>query len=268
MKKYRYSGDLSTIHDIDTLFSVFLPVIDGIFTDEVPELCIDLSNVRFVSPIGAISLLQLLKKLDSSFILKLDPPMNNGNLLSYLSRIDFFNHCPEGVRNSFNDFCNLEQLSSRNRNDTSKILLEIKKLLTEEDVGEVFDATLNILSSHGMQSKFANRIAIIVSELTANVIDHSKGEGFVCIQYYPKTNKVNIGIGDNGIGIVNSLGPHLRKELMGSHSHLEVIKLAFEEGITSIADEERGVGLTDVREKSFLGTKGTSFYLRTHRGIY
>jgi hypothetical protein len=188
-----------------------------------------------------------------------------------MDRIDFFKLCSKNVRNCFEAAYDLNSLSNRYRsNDARKVLLEIKAISNSQDVYDMFDAALNILLSHGMQNIHANKIATIVSGFGDNIIDHSQGQGYGAIQYYPSFNKVLIGIADDGIGIYNSLFPSLgRSDRRRITKESDVIKLAFEGGVSSAGeDTSRGWGLTEVREKSFLNTKGTKFFIRTHQEVY
>ncbi|OZI13054.1 hypothetical protein CEW92_03465 [Bacillaceae bacterium SAS-127] len=261
MEPVKMNGELKTLNQVDKFLTQFAKDLKR--PSNRDELAIDLSNLNFVSPIGAIALLLLFEKISSLYKLKITLPKSQQNLVSYIERINFFKHCPESVKNEFNKEYDIEVLSKRNRNDTRKVLLEITKIEEDDDVDTLFDSTIYILSSHGMRNEELNKIATIVSELATNIIDHSKATGYAAIQYYPKFNKVVIGIADNGVGIVNTM-----KKVIKQGNDLDIIKQAFVGGMTSSLDMERGWGLTDAREYSYFETKSTLFSIRTHKGLY
>ncbi|MEW9576409.1 ATP-binding protein [Bacillus toyonensis] len=258
-----YVGQLKSVYDVSRLLSSYSTVVLNESRKKKVEM--DLSQVTFVSPIGAVSLLLLMNKMVKISKLKVHPPISKEDIVSYMERIDFFKHCNSIIVNQFEEEYDLNALANRHRNNRSKVLLEITPINGENDVHNIFDSSLHILKSHGMKSRNANKIANIISELVTNIVDHSEGMGYGAIQYYPAHNKVLIAIADNGIGIVNSLRKHIPK--MKKLSDLEVIEKAFLQGVSS-KKMKRGLGLTDVREKAYLDTKGASFLMRTHKSIY
>ncbi|MHC0038595.1 ATP-binding protein [Pseudoneobacillus sp. C159] len=260
-----YSGEIKNIFNVDSLLQGFSSVMDIPFGGE--EINVDLSKVTFISPLGAISLLLLLDKLDQSFYVKLTPPVDS--VVSYIERMDFLEHCTEEVYNCFDEHCDLEALSNRQRNDKSNALLEITSVKEAQDVDIVDESTRKILTNHGMKSRDANKITRIVTELVSNILDHSKGNGYTAIQYYPSHDKVQIAIGDNGMGIVNALKPTVLEQKNNKPiTDLEVIQHAFEWRTSSKEETERGIGLFDTRSLAFENVKRTSFFLKTHKEIY
>ncbi|UOY92508.1 hypothetical protein MUG87_19185 [Ectobacillus sp. JY-23] len=264
MKKYSSCANLKRIEDINSLFEPLSFIVNQDI--RLVEIELNLSQVEFISPLGAVSLLLLLDKLNHSK-LKIIPPKEQ--VISYMDRMNFFKNCPAPAKLCFKEYYDLEYYSKRRRNDASNVLLEITPIKAEEDINNIFESILHILCNNGMGSREANRIAVIASELGTNILDHSQGLGFAAIQCYPQRNQVNIGIGDNGIGIVNALKPSLVKQLHHNEfSDLDVIKLAFKERTSSKVDADRGMGLSISREKSFYKTKQTNFYVKTHKGTY
>lgn len=88
-----------------------------------------------------------------------------------------------------------------------------------------------------LESKQAEPIRYIVSELVRNVLEHSQSEfgAILSAQYYKKSNTIRIGIADTGIGI--------KKSINQSHSaptDLEAIRLALTPGITGTTKREGG----------------------------
>jgi anti-sigma regulatory factor (Ser/Thr protein kinase) len=256
-----FEGDLVNIFDLERLFTPYFPTHKG--SPRISQRTVDISNLTFISPLGAVSLLLLLEKLGDFNHLEVLPP--NEMVVSYMDRMNFFQNCSKNIKQSFAKFHDLDALANRNRNDKSKELLEITPIKEKKDIGKIFDATFNILNSNGLSSREVNKVALIVSEFATNILAHSEGIGMAAIQTYPSIKKVVIAIGDNGIGIVRALKPILKSQEV---SDLTVINKAFEKRVSSKQEEERGMGLFTVRKKTFLDTKKASFFIRTHKGTY
>lgn len=110
---------------------------------------------------------------------------------------------------------------------------------------------IKIIKNSGDQSKFItdmipllhlkekNAIVVkyIIGELVRNVLEHSYTENgaIVAAQYYKKTNRVSIGICDNGIGIWKSLNTYWHPK-----NDIEALKLALTPGITGTTYKEGG----------------------------
>lgn len=88
-----------------------------------------------------------------------------------------------------------------------------------------------------LEPKHAEPIRYIMSELIRNVLEHSfsKHGAIVCAQYYPKSNKIRIGIADTGIGIWKSIN-----ESYNPKNDLEAIRMALKPGITGTTRKEGG----------------------------
>lgn len=229
------------------------------------KFILDFTNLSFVSPIGAIALLQLFEEFNEPEICQIKIPESNRKVITYIERINFFNYCPEKLLQEFEELHKISEISQRNRYDQKKALLEITKIANDDDIDVLYESTVNILKSHNMPSKQFSGIANILTELGANILDHSESTGYAAIQYYPKEEKIMIGIADKGIGIVNSVRKTVKDENI---SDLEIIEKAFSDGFTTSRDTERGLGLTEVRDYSHKGVKKTNFKLRTHNGLY
>ncbi|MFA5158448.1 MAG: hypothetical protein WC451_04680 [Patescibacteria group bacterium] len=88
-----------------------------------------------------------------------------------------------------------------------------------------------------LDSRNAETIKYIVSELVRNVLEHSdsKNGAILSAQYHKKSNTIRIGIADTGVGI--------KKTINVSHfagSDLEAIRLALVPGITGTTKREGG----------------------------
>ena len=80
-------------------------------------------------------------------------------------------------------------------------------------------------------------VKYIIGELVRNVLEHSFSESgaIVAAQYYKKTNRVSIGICDNGIGVWKSLNKYWHPK-----NDIDALKLALTPGITGTTRREGG----------------------------
>lgn len=88
-----------------------------------------------------------------------------------------------------------------------------------------------------LESKHAEPIRYIMSELIRNVLEHSlsRDGAIVCAQYYKKSNTIRIGIADTGIGIWKSINQSYKPP-----NDLEAIRMALTPGITGTTTKEGG----------------------------
>jgi len=80
-------------------------------------------------------------------------------------------------------------------------------------------------------------IKYIVGELIRNVLEHAQAKhgAIVAAQYFPKSNRISIGICDTGIGIWRSM-----HETWQPKNDIEAIKMALTPGITGTTRREGG----------------------------
>lgn len=82
-------------------------------------------------------------------------------------------------------------------------------------------------------------IKYVIGELIKNTLEHSLSQGgaLVAAQYYPKSNRISIGICDQGIGIWNSMNT-----VWHPRTDIDAIKLALMPGISGTTSREGGTG--------------------------
>lgn len=231
------------------------------------KITIEFRTLNFISPLGAISLLLAIEKLNEIYKENLNINTNdiNSNILSYLERINFFKFIPSDVKKIFKVTTDLELLENRNRNDTRKNLLEITPIKSLEDLNFICDRIFDICS-HLPNNKICINIINIITELADNVITHSEGEGYVTVQYYPSNKIIKIAIADNGVGIVQKFKSHGHV----GDNELEILKEAFKEGSSTDSTTKRGLGLQTMLDNSFKSEymKTTKLLLKTGSNIY
>lgn len=180
------------------------------------ELVIDFKNFKFITPSG----LALLSSIVHNKEVKILNPTN----INYMQRANFF------------ILHEIELPESFKRHDATSNMLEVTKIQSDSDPS-LIDGKLNkILHSH-LHDKESLILSILLTtyEMTDNILEHSKGNafeleernlenpGFISAQYYTDDNKIQIGISDLGIGIVDSM-----QNAYPDLSRQEILQKAFE----------------------------------------
>jgi len=224
------------------------------------DIDLDATKVRFVDPFGLTlagsSFHQVLRHGRVVRIRGLNP-----ELRGYLTRMNLF----EGVK--FVDGAP-SQAGRHNRADS---LVELTHL---QEPGEVDAASYRLaqalvgkitagdndspdeMTGFRPSERLMEPVQYALSELLENALTHAKAHGFqgACVsvagQYYPKSDRVQLSVADNGCGFLSSLRDHpsLRRE-----THQEAILLGLRPRVScnrdlGLFDEtvNEGVGLTTV----------------------
>ncbi|MDD5103939.1 MAG: hypothetical protein PHX93_06125 [Candidatus Peribacteraceae bacterium] len=107
---------------------------------------------------------------------------------------------------------------------------------TEKELSELLENIIPIfhLSEYPEQ---ADTMRYIIDEVTRNVIEHAglDTNALVCVQYYPRSKKIRIGIADTGLGLRATLSRHHHIS-----SHLHAIQQALWPGITGTTSKPGG----------------------------
>lgn len=175
----------------------------------------------------------------------------NSEASSYMQKMDFFNHCGIKLQKNLIDkspetFVKFNRIGSGGSTDSGKIANEIASCLAPEQANETDPDKTNFFDS----------IEYCVSELMLNVVQHSRGVGFIGAQSYPEKNITQIAITDCGIGVrdsfIQNYSPHTRR----MKDDLEALSIALQAGVSSQSHisspwgggcENAGVGLTILR---------------------
>lgn len=168
--------------------------------------------------------------------------MNFFNLTSHVDRNESF------VRNNpHGRFVEIQKIENSYRFSADRISSEIAACIAPEQAEEIDPD----------KSGFHDGIEYFVSELILNVIQHSKGTGFIGAQYYNKWDETQIAIADIGIGLRNSFIENESPFARDIHNDRDAIDIALKNRVSSKthrkdpltgATENRGVGLTFLRE--------------------
>ncbi len=126
---------------------------------------------------------------------------SKGWTFNYLQRINFFEACGISLPENFTRrpadgrFMECLHIGTNGRIDADAISSEIADCLFPELSDETDPSLTGIYDC----------IEYSVSELVLNVIQHSRGSGFVAAQFYPSKGVTQVTIADSGIGIKESL---------------------------------------------------------------
>lgn len=203
---------------------------------------IDLSEYYFIHPWPVIWI--LIKLIDKPG-LKIIFPENN-DTLSYLKRIRFDAILKDINYQSDLDIFNKITISSKEN-------LNIQELIHCHMVDE-FNARLfhfiKMFRNFGLSETDSYKATNIVAELGNNVFDHNLGSwphlisgSFIVGKNYPNYKKMEITIGDPGIGYYGSL----RARFPNMKEDIEAIELGLK-GNTGWIDVKRGNGLKYVQK--------------------
>ncbi|MES2136899.1 MAG: ATP-binding protein [Pseudomonadota bacterium] len=115
--------------------------------------------------------------------------------------------------------------------------------------GELAKAVERACSSRHDGSQAARAIANIISELMSNVAEHSGSslDAFAVLQTYTNGNRVTVAVSDSGKGIMGTLVPVLRSrgDPLANLTETDLLIEIFRKGLSSNADDNRGMGLMD-----------------------
>lgn len=236
--------------------NLVLPIVQSIQTNESKLIDINAKKVTFIDPVGMCLLASLCGELKkSNRELKLH--CLNTNLESYLSRMDLLSQCGH----NYNE--------KHGRLDRSDSLLEVKCISEQSDVDSFsrrmsrsivgkapnFDenSSPDPMTGKKPHEQLESNLIYLFNELLENALTHGKKYGYreckvhIASQYYPKNDRLKIGIVDNGCGFYKTLEKHQQ----APNSDFEAIKLALKPytscnrdvGIMQDSINE-GVGLT------------------------
>lgn len=131
-------------------------------------------------------------------------------------------------------FLRIEPATTIKEHESTGRFIPLTQIKSSDELTEFLKEMTPLLH---LESKNAEPIRYIMSELVRNVLEHSFSEygAIVCAQYYFKSNTIRIGIADTGIGIWKSIRQSYKPK-----NDLEAIQLALTPGITGTTKKEGG----------------------------
>ncbi|MFJ7828408.1 hypothetical protein [Psychrobacillus sp. NPDC096623] len=253
---------LNSIEDVNEWLNRCATIYQS--TEYNERIKIDLSNLKWVSPVGCAALAATFHKLSSRYDIRISIPDNDSadKVIGYLERIDFFKICPIEVKTAFETNCDMDKYYNRHRNNQTNALFELQSVKNYSEVGPLQKSIRDIMKGRLSPNRISD-IASIIGELANNSIEHGGTPCYPCVQYYPHKKKVEIAICDFGKGIVKTL-----KDLVPHNSSHDVVTKAILTKASGVEDEDRGRGLMEVKQRTFDWSRISQFYVRTHDSVY
>jgi anti-sigma regulatory factor (Ser/Thr protein kinase) len=205
----------------------------------------DLTRTQFVSPAGIVGL-AIAVEAAARACDEVSVVVTEASVRTYLARSRFLAE--------MGDVCALdppvggkEVHRYDHRLGRSPLLIELSRINGHSDLKAILDRTIDaLIDSLGYPRAEAFRIATVLSEAGANVLEHGGGRGLAAMQVYgPASGSfVEIAIGDAGPGIRQALtvNPTLPRTASDVHAILQAVR----HGVSSFIDPTRGVGLHHV----------------------
>lgn len=145
----------------------------------------------------------------------------------------------------------------------SKSYIPICRFRTEDDetIDSITAALQKIIQRQAnLPARFTSALSYLLSELTANIHDHSRSfYGYMFSQYLAREGCINLCIIDNGISIAGSFqsSPKYDDKLLGNEG--EILNMALSHCSTkNLPDQEnRGFGLPTTKKMLAEGMKGS-----------
>ncbi len=135
------------------------------------------------------------------------------------------------------DFIGIEpKIKSITEHESAGRFIPLTQINNSGDLDRFLKELVPLLHLEG-ETKRVQAIQHIFSELIRNALEHSGSPNgaMVCAQYFKKTNRIAIGVADNGIGLKNSIN-----RSYSAKNDLEAIKLALTPGITGTTRKPGG----------------------------
>lgn len=219
---------------------------------------LNLSRTSFVHPGGLVALICLASAAHATGrTVVFTPPPYNTNVSGYLYRMRLQDHLEElGIEP------NLRAVQSH---DTGNRLHELKSFSSTSEINEMANQVFELALESGISASASASLYTVVQEAAGNVVEHSNPWGsplgYMALQSYPKSGRVEFAIGDPGVGLKASLSSAY--EVADDRTGIE---LAMQHGVSGTGRVGRGRGLAVMRETAGVGfslASGCSCFVRS-----
>lgn len=214
--------------------SQILPIFDEWLSLEPGSwLAIDCSETTFIDPFCLCIFAEIVQKLKTHEVKGVLQGLPKG-LRNYLDRMDFFQSLE------------IEYESDRQRNERLTGLVELTKIqlqknidseaakLTRALIGDFDDFDPKALPDENSgllpYDNLERTVKYLMTEALLNSLSHGKRGSknsyvWTALQYYPKTDNVNLSVVDNGVGFLRTLSSHPD---LGDQTHEDALNLAMQ----------------------------------------
>jgi anti-sigma regulatory factor (Ser/Thr protein kinase) len=211
---------------------------------------IGLSNLEFVHPLFILPVAVLYNDLKNKGIsLTINLPFHQ-RCFSYLRKIKF----PQGIQPDFLPGWTKSIRKYNGKNYFPIINFSTDKSEEHSTIREKLLSEINLLVKNNLnlEPNYETGISYLISEITDNIIEHSDNpRGWLLIQYYPKTEYIDICIIDTGKTILGSYKDNGMTEITDDET---AIRNAL--GGLSTKSIERGSGIRTSKAISLFGMEG------------
>lgn len=230
-------------------------------SSEDPDLTIDFSNTRFVSPVFVLSLIVYLHSCDKSVSI-----VNTNNYLDTIGIEKF------GIRA---DLMRMTQFKAFLESFSKKTYIPIIAFPTDSnnDKKEAISSVVEkmIVSQSNIAPNVAVGIKYMISEILDNITEHSESPiGYIFAQAYPQKGYLDICIADQGIGLLGSYMKVPGNEIIDDMEAMKAANRRISSKNRPEA-ESRGYGIWTSKRMlveglggQYLMVSGNSFY---HKGL-
>lgn len=242
---------ISAVYDVDP----FIATVAG---------TVDFSATTFTRPAGMAGMLAIMDKLhregyDRKITLIL-PQSLEVKLHWHLT----------GISKALREFCDFdtEGEAAPSEDSSVKSIVACCHFRNESDIEQMLEEMENtFMSELKGYSSMLGECYDIFSELAGNIVYHAQSSGGLALAQqcnYDARPVIEIAVADSGIGIRNSLANN--GVISGIDSDCDAIKRSLEEGVTSVSDSYRGLGLNYVANNVRL-ERNRSLVIRSYNGI-
>ncbi|MDG5789771.1 hypothetical protein QA612_20130 [Evansella sp. AB-P1] len=260
LMKIKPFNKLSTVDAIHDVLNKLIVVTNNMEPQE--PLLIDLSGLRYITPIGYTSLLSIFYFLEGKYEVKIKVPIDE-RPVKYMERMNFFEVCSQNIKSQFEEQMIMGEIYNRSRSNLKTELLETKKAFNNDDIEDINNSVKMILRSNGLRGPQLSNIQTFITELGNNVIDHTESPCFISIKNNAEEKEMEIAVVDCGIGIYESL-----KTTLKGKSPDEVVRDAIMTKASRLGKDGRGNGLMDVKRKAFHPSNEVILNLCTNNTVY
>ncbi|MFN0050275.1 MAG: ATP-binding protein [Cytophagales bacterium] len=217
------------------------------FPFEDQDVSIDFAALSYVPPLISTFFSSFLEKFNYVKIIGISEG-------SYHANIRF----PTGLKPENEDDWELKMKYYATKNYLPLIHFNNSKTtsLTKQREGVISQSCRIIRQVADMPSNIYNGFMYMVSELSDNIVEHSKSErGWFSYQYYPSDNFIDLCISDSGIGLLQAYKNYSGTQDFSSiTTHLKALESVIKGFSTK--SNERGFGVHTSREMLIKGLGG------------
>lgn len=245
-------AELKAVQDVDPFIAPGLTAVD----------CSATTLTRPAGMVGLLAVLEWQGRQGAGRPVALVPPQSHEVTAHWQAA---------GVVDALREFCLWPETAGTPaipQNLSLKPLVKCARFRSEADCDRLsVEMEDNFITALSRYASLSGECCGMLGELTANTVYHAdNGGGFALAQYceYAAGPALELAVADAGIGIRNSLAKN--PAFADIDSDCAAIKQAITEGVTSVGDKYRGLGLAYVAD-NVRRQRGRTLTIRSGNGI-